>query len=184
MPYTEASLREIMRFETLVPSGLPHKALNDIEFMGYDIPKVDIFQLTDNRILSEWLYHKIGKFQGTVIITALGAASNDNSIWDTPHQFKPERFLDSHGKLSLKKDLSMPFGAGKRLCAGETFARNIMFLFVSAFFQAFSVSPPAGQKIPKFEDNFTGLIRNPPDYWIQLHERWLVFILFLNENEW
>lgn len=40
LPYLEATLREIMRFETLVPSGLPHRALNDTSFMGYDIPKV------------------------------------------------------------------------------------------------------------------------------------------------
>lgn len=126
---------------------------------------------SDNRVQSESLYHKIGNFQGTVIITALGAASHDTSIWEKPHQFKPERFLDDNGKLSLKNDLSLPFGAGKRLCAGETFARNMLFLFVSAFFQAFSVSPPVGEKIHKFDDNFTGLIRNPPDHWIQLHAR-------------
>lgn len=40
LPYTEATIREIMRFETLVPSGLPHKALRDTKFMGFDIPKV------------------------------------------------------------------------------------------------------------------------------------------------
>lgn len=40
LPYTEATLREIMRFETLVPSGLPHTALRDTKFMGYDLPKV------------------------------------------------------------------------------------------------------------------------------------------------
>lgn len=110
-------------------------------------------------------------FQGTLIITALGALGHDNSIWDEPHEFKPERFLDDNGKLSLKKDQSLPFGAGKRLCAGETFARNMLFLFTAAFFQAFSVSRPAGEKIFKFEDNLTGLIRSTPDHWIQLHTR-------------
>lgn len=40
LPYTEATLREVMRHETLVPSGLPHTALRDTKFMGYDIPKV------------------------------------------------------------------------------------------------------------------------------------------------
>lgn len=41
MPYTEAVLREIMRYETLVPNGLAHKALVDTEFLGYNIPKVN-----------------------------------------------------------------------------------------------------------------------------------------------
>lgn len=40
LSYTEATVREIMRFETLVPSGLPHRALEDTEFEGYVIPKV------------------------------------------------------------------------------------------------------------------------------------------------
>ena len=40
LPYTEATLRETMRFDTLVPSSVPHKALVDTHYMGYDIPKV------------------------------------------------------------------------------------------------------------------------------------------------
>lgn len=172
MPYTEASLREIMRFETLVPSGLPHKALVDTDFMGYNIPKVRNYSLLSTQ--KNWINKNCNCFlifQGTVIMTALGAASHDNAIWDTPHEFKPERFLDDNGILSLKKDHSLPFGAGKRLCAGETFARNMLFLFTSAFFQAFSVSLPIGENVHKFEDNLTGLIRHTPDHWIQLHTR-------------
>lgn len=53
MPYTEAALREIMRYETLVPSGLPHKALVDTEFMGYDIPKVHTQPITSFSILNK-----------------------------------------------------------------------------------------------------------------------------------
>lgn len=41
----EATLRESMRHETLVPNGLPHSALVDTKFMGYDIPKVNIFMI-------------------------------------------------------------------------------------------------------------------------------------------
>lgn len=40
MPYTEATIRENLRIETLVPSNVPHKTLNDTELMGYRIPKV------------------------------------------------------------------------------------------------------------------------------------------------
>lgn len=78
-----------MRFETLVPSGLAHKALVDTEFMGYNIPK------------------------GTVVMAALDAAMHDSTAWDSPHEFRPERFLDSTGKLCLSKDISLPFGAGE-----------------------------------------------------------------------
>lgn len=54
MPYTEAVLREIMRYETLVPNGLAHKALVDTEFLGYNIPKV-------NPLLAPAQFHQIFK---------------------------------------------------------------------------------------------------------------------------
>lgn len=80
-----------MRFETLVPSGTPHRALVHTEFMGYTVPK------------------------GTFIVTALNACMHDPKAFDSPEKFYPERFLDSNGKLSLKKDVSLPFGAGQFL---------------------------------------------------------------------
>lgn len=136
-----------MRFETLVPSGLPHKALVDTEFLGYSIPK------------------------GTIIMPALDAAMQDTSAWEKPHKFWPERFLDSSGKLCLSKDISLPFGAGKRLCAGETFARNMIFLFTSALFQSFCVRMPDGVRPYKFSENLTGTIRTTPDHWVELVAR-------------
>lgn len=102
---------------------------------------------------------------------ALGALSSDEKIWTNPEKFEPERFLDENGKLAVNKDHSLPFGAGKRLCAGETFARNMLFLFTAAFFQTFNVSLPPNQKPINFSDNLTGLIRTTPDHWIQLHAR-------------
>lgn len=136
-----------MRFETLVPSGMPHKALVDTEFLGYTIPK------------------------GTIIMPALDAAMKDSTAWENPYQFRPERFLDANGKLSLCKDISLPFGAGKRLCAGETFARNMLFLFTASFLQAFSVKVPDGMKPVKFCENITGTIRTPKDQWVALTVR-------------
>ena len=147
LPYTEACLREIMRYETLNPSGLPHKALVDTEFLGFNIPK------------------------GTFIITALDAANNDPNVWQNPKKFQPERFLDKNGKLCLKNDHSMQFGAGRRLCAGETFSRNILFLLTTAFFQAFTVQMPNGQKPFNFADNNTGTLKWSPDHWIEVISR-------------
>lgn len=136
-----------MRFETLIPSGIPHQALVDTEFLGYSIPK------------------------GTVIMPALDAAMKDSTVWDKPHEFRPERFLDASGKLCLSKDISLPFGAGRRLCAGETFSRNMLFLFTTAFLQAFSVKVPDGTKPVKFCENLTGTLRTPKDHWIAVTAR-------------
>ena len=41
LPYTNAVLMESMRMATIVPNALPHSAMEDIEFNGYTIPKVN-----------------------------------------------------------------------------------------------------------------------------------------------
>lgn len=46
-------------------------------------------------------------------MTSLYALHKDERVWGDPENFRPERFLDDSGKLCLKKDASLPFGAGK-----------------------------------------------------------------------
>lgn len=147
LPYTEACIREILRYETLVPTNVAHTAMTDTEFAGYSIPK------------------------GTLVFTIMDAAMHDPNAWDNPNEFRPERFLNSDGQLCLSKDISVPFGAGKRLCAGETFARNMLFLSAASILQAFTIRLPEGEKPIKFSDNMTGLIRTPKDHWIELAAR-------------
>lgn len=147
LPYTEASIREIMRHETLIPSSFPHKALESTKYMGYDVPK------------------------GTFMVPGLYAFHNDKDLWGDPQTFRPERFLVD-GKLSLKKDISLPFGAGKRLCAGETFARNTFFLFITALCQNFNLRQPEGAKKPNLSKNKTGLFSyTPDDFFVKFQPR-------------
>ncbi|XP_055317679.1 probable cytochrome P450 304a1, partial [Sitodiplosis mosellana] len=140
LPYIEATIRESLRHETLVPSGLPHTAIADTTFMGYDIPK------------------------GTIVFSSLHGVHVDEDTWDAPEQFKPERFLDESGIFSPKLDKSLPFGAGKRVCAGETFARNSLFLIVSALVQNFNIELPTNEKLPDPRETLSGFIRYPPDF--------------------
>lgn len=115
--------------------------------MGYDVPK------------------------GTFMIASLHAFHHNQDFWGDPEEFRPERFIEN-GKFSLKKDTSLPFGAGKRLCAGETFARNCTFLFVSALCQNFHLRLPEGAKKPDLSRNGTGLvIYTPEDFYIKFVPR-------------
>nr|ARG41840.1 cytochrome P450 CYP304A1 [Bactrocera dorsalis] len=145
--FTEAAVREGLRIETLVPSDVPHKALVDTELMGYKIPK------------------------DTIVVPSLYAFHADERTWGDPQTFRPERFLDENGKLSLKKDVSLPFGAGKRLCAGETFARNMLFLLTASLCQNFNFTLGPEDSLPDLSKNFNGLITTPYDFWLQLEER-------------
>ncbi|GAB0087451.1 Cytochrome P450 [Sergentomyia squamirostris] len=147
LPYVEATIREIMRFETLVPSSIPHRALVDTKLMGYDIPA------------------------STLVVPGLFAFHTDSALWGDAHIFRPERFIGEDGKLSLKLDKSLPFGAGKRLCAGETFARNTLFLVIAALAQNFNVKQPPGEKLPDLSENICGIITLTPQYWIKFEPR-------------
>lgn len=95
----------------------------------------------------------------------------DKDAWVQPEIFNPNRFLDANGKLALNLDKSLPFGAGKRLCAGETFARNTLFLVASALMQNFNLNMPDGEKMPAVNESITGLIRATPEYWLRFEPR-------------
>uniref|UniRef100_A0A1L8E4N0 Putative cytochrome n=1 Tax=Nyssomyia neivai TaxID=330878 RepID=A0A1L8E4N0_9DIPT len=147
LPFVEATVREIMRFETLVPSSIPHKAMVDTTLLGYDVPK-DCF-----------------------VVPSLYAFHTDPALWGDAHAFRPERFIGDDGKLSLKLDKSLPFGAGKRLCAGETFARNTLFLIIAALAQNFNIKLPPSDKLPDQKENDTGLIVVPKEFWLKFESR-------------
>lgn len=167
MPYTEATLRENMRLETGVPSGVPHAALRDTKLAGYDVPKVVVY------IVMTFLEIELINFwQGAFIVTGLQSAHLDATKFDNPLQFRPERFLDeSSGQLCLSKDVSMPFGSGKRLCAGETFSRNIIFLISTMLAQNFNIHELAGEPIPRLDERITGVISLTPHFWAGLKIR-------------
>ncbi|XP_046679618.1 probable cytochrome P450 304a1 isoform X2 [Homalodisca vitripennis] len=126
MPYTEAVLREVMRRETLAPLTLPHRCLEDTYFHGYFIPK------------------------DATVLASLYSCNMDESVWENPFEFKPERHLDENGNIK-KKDYSLQFGLGKHVCSGETYARQNMFLLFSTMLQNFSLELPPGQALPDLE---------------------------------
>lgn len=147
LPFTEACIREIMRLQTLLPTATAHISVEDTQIGGYDVPK------------------------DTFVLPGIDAFHNDPDLWGDPQNFRPDRFLGADGKLDLKLDKTLPFGAGKRLCAGETFSRNTLFLFISAFFQNFSIQLGEGEQFPDLSRNKTGIITYTPEFWVKVTPR-------------
>ncbi|XP_053685823.1 probable cytochrome P450 304a1 [Sabethes cyaneus] len=147
LPYTEATLREALRIDTLVPSGIAHVALEDTKLRGYDIPK------------------------GTFVVLGLDTIHHQTNVWGDPENFRPERFLCERGSLQLSKDITVPFGAGKRLCAGETFSRNTLFLMFTAIMQNFDIEYKLGDPSPKLNKRITGVVTSTDPFWLSFKPR-------------
>lgn len=61
--------------------------------------------------------------QGTMIMATLDSVLNDESMWETPHTFNPQHFLDQDGKFR-KREAFLPFSAGEsteKKTSNETF---------------------------------------------------------------
>jgi cytochrome P450 len=63
--------------------------------------------------------HRIRK--GSTVIIPIHALHHDERFWPDPEVFDPTRFLPEHAK-EHHRAAYLPFGAGRRVCAGKAFA--------------------------------------------------------------
>ncbi|XP_005756050.1 cytochrome P450 2J2-like, partial [Pundamilia nyererei] len=87
MPFTDAVIHEIQRSGNIIPLNVVHMANKNTTLDKYSIPK------------------------GTKILATLHSVLHDESMWETPHSFNPQHFLDQDGKFR-KREAFIPFSAG------------------------------------------------------------------------
>ncbi|XP_078586162.1 cytochrome P450 2U1-like [Branchiostoma floridae x Branchiostoma japonicum] len=136
LPYTEATIMEILRIRAIVPLT-PHAPNEDTTFRGYDIPS------------------------GTQILPILWSAHMDPEFWPDPEKFDPCRFLDADGKLVTRPESFMPFSTGRRACLGKQLAKMELFLLFSSLLQHFTFKLPEGTAEPSTAGSL-GLTLAPP----------------------
>ncbi|CAL8092448.1 unnamed protein product [Orchesella dallaii] len=147
MPYMQALIDETLRFSTITPDGVQHRALADSEFHGYFIPKDVLIQPN--------LYY----------------IHHSKAIWGDPENFRPERFLSSDGKTFIKNDNLQAFQVGRRQCVGETLARDTLFLYTSNIFQQFSIELDPNSVQPSISESEVGFLRAPLPYTVIMKDR-------------
>ncbi|KAJ7947182.1 Cytochrome P450 [Quillaja saponaria] len=114
LPYLRAVIKETLRLYPPVPLLVPRKAIQDVEFMGYIVPK------------------------NTQVLVNAYAIGRDPNNWEQPLSFKPERFLESSG-CNENNDIGyrgshyklIPFGAGRRMCVGYPLGKTLLHLIHS-----------------------------------------------------
>ena len=89
--------------------------------------------------------------------------------WGDGEVFRPERFLDSDGKVK-KDDHFIPFLTGKRQCLGEPLAKTELFLFFTGLVHQYKFLPEDKNKIPS-EDNVFGVTNIPKPFKVKLINR-------------
>ncbi|THU87628.1 cytochrome P450 [Dendrothele bispora CBS 962.96] len=124
LPYVEAIYREVMRWHPALPVGLPHGCTEDIYYKGYIIPK------------------------GTVISANIWAMTHDESKFDKPDEFIPERHLDQ------KSDINsiLAYGFGRRICAGRYMADDTTWFAIASILATKSISSLPNENV---EDYFS-----------------------------
>ncbi|XP_050414761.1 cytochrome P450 1A2 [Patella vulgata] len=146
LPYTDAVLHEVMRIGTVAPVGVPHMTSCDTTIGEYEVPKDTLI------FINHW------------------GIQNDPDNWEDVEKFKPERFLDSDGKMAPKPENWLPFSAGRRVCLGETMAKPELHLILAALCQRLTITMEPGVPV-KIGPMVKGLTIVPHPYKIVVQER-------------
>ena len=149
LPYVFACLAESMRYRTIGPLGLPHKASEDTEIGGYLVPA------------------------GTQVLGNIYSIHHDPRYWDSPNEFIPDRFLpQKDGSMSpaLTSPAYVPFGTGHRRCPGRRFAETTVWLHITRMLHRLRFETPNGEPLP--EDEVFGLAISPKPYSLRATRRW------------
>ncbi|XP_066386810.1 cytochrome P450 89A2-like [Miscanthus floridulus] len=143
MPYLKAVVLEGLRRHPPAHFLLSHKAAEDMEVGGYLIPK------------------------GATVNFTVAEMGWDEREWDRPMEFVPERFLaggdgegvDVTGSREIKM---MPFGAGRRICAGLGIAMLHLEYFVANLVREFEWKEVPGYEVDFAETReFTTVMKKP-----------------------
>uniref|UniRef100_A0A0D6QU77 Cytochrome P450 n=1 Tax=Araucaria cunninghamii TaxID=56994 RepID=A0A0D6QU77_ARACU len=121
--YLQAIVKEVLRLHPAAPLLVPRCAAKSVDIGGYLIPK------------------------GTQVLVNVWKIQRNPQVWKDPLVFDPERFVD--GKMGYNgRDFDyLPFGSGRRICAGISMGALIIHYTLASFLHSFDWELPAGEKL-------------------------------------
>ncbi|KAL9458797.1 hypothetical protein AB3S75_007636 [Citrus x aurantiifolia] len=127
LKYLDAVVKETFRLHPALPLLVPRTASKNSNIGGYTIPN------DTNLMLNVWAIHR------------------DPQLWDNPLEFRPERFLNdgiiSNFNYSGNNFQYLPFGSGRRMCAGIALAERMLMLVPASLLHLFEWKLPSGTKL-------------------------------------
>ncbi|KAG1797908.1 cytochrome P450 [Suillus variegatus] len=145
LPYIEALVKEILRWNVVAPTGVMHCVSEDDIHAGHYIPK------------------------GSVVIPNVWFMLHDPRTYANSSQFRPEHFLDNDGKDPKPEPRTICFGFGRRLSRYDYrrhsrlhLADASVWIFAVMSLAAFDISKAVenGVEITPEVDPSTGTIRH------------------------
>ncbi|GER41956.1 cytochrome P450 superfamily protein [Striga asiatica] len=125
LTYLQAVVKENFRLHPSTPLSLPRIAQDSCVVNGYLIPK------------------------GSTLLVNVWAIARDPDVWPDPLDFRPERFLpggEGAGVDVRGNDFEViPFGSGRRICAGVSLAMRMVQLLIASLVHGFDFELAGGQ---------------------------------------
>ncbi|KAJ6971804.1 cytochrome P450 82A4-like [Populus alba x Populus x berolinensis] len=115
--YLQAIFKETLRLYPAAPLSGPHESMEECTVGGYHIPA------------------------GTRLSTNLSKIHRDPQVWSDPDEFQPERFLTTHKDCDFlgQHFEFIPFGSGRRMCPGISFALQVLNLALATLLHGFNI---------------------------------------------
>nr|XP_017248492.1 PREDICTED: cytochrome P450 71D10-like isoform X2 [Daucus carota subsp. sativus] len=120
--YLKLVIKETLRLHPPAPMLIPRECREQCQINGFDIP------VKSKVIFNAW------------------AIGRDPRFWDDSESFKPERFQDSPVDFKGTDFQYIPFGAGRRICPGISFAHPNIMLGLAQVLYHFDWKLPGGIK--------------------------------------
>ncbi|VDC01474.1 unnamed protein product [Peniophora sp. CBMAI 1063] len=164
LPYIHAIAKEVIRWRSATPIGVPHRSTQDDYYAGFFIPK------------------------DTVVIPNVWEMNRDPATFgDDAHLFNPDRYLDEQGQLlstfpGSKDDGHYSFGFGRRVCIGKHVANNTLLIDIAISLWAFSFVNVEGQILDPDSYVNEGLIVAPKHYEVDVQPRFPEALVVLSQE--
>ncbi|KAF5356850.1 hypothetical protein D9756_006808 [Leucocoprinus leucothites] len=119
LPYLTAVLKEVLRWNPVLPTGVAHVTTVEDVYAGYYIPK------------------------GATIIANAYAMLHDEEVFPNPKEFDPDRFIKDGVLVEdiLDPMVTATFGFGRRVCPGAHVALATLYIAAASILSMFDISP-------------------------------------------
>ncbi|KAK9046013.1 hypothetical protein V6N11_051916 [Hibiscus sabdariffa] len=111
--YLDAAVKETFRLHPPMPLLVPRCPGDSCTVGGYSVPK------------------------GTRVFLNIWCIQRDPELWENPLEFKPERFLNDKFDYLGNDSRYMPFGSGRRMCAGVSLGEKMLYSSLAALIHAY-----------------------------------------------